>query len=185
MADPTPDPVPSAAAIGGHPLHPMLVPFPIAFLVGLLVSDIVNRVTGDPFWAEASYWLAVAGLVTGVLAAVAGLVDFMVRRRVRSLSIAWFHFIGNGVAMVLTFVNISIRAPDPGAEVSAAALAVSAIVTGVLAVTGWLGGEMVFRHRIGMIATEGERAPIPAGERAPISAGEREISADSPTAFKR
>jgi uncharacterized membrane protein len=177
MADVTPDPVPSAAAIGGHPIHPMLVPFPIAFLVGLLVSDIVNRATGDPFWAEASYWLAIAGLVTGALAALAGLTDFLVRRRVRALPIAWYHFIGNGVALVLTFVNITIRAPDPEAEVSAAALAVSAIVAGVLAVTGWLGGEMSYRHRVGVIPAEGEAADVTT----PASA----MRADSPTVSRR
>jgi uncharacterized membrane protein len=103
--------------------------------------------------------------------------DFLMRRRIRKLSIAWFHFIGNGVALVLTFVNISIRAPDPEAEVSAAALAVSAIVTGVLVVTGWLGGEMSYRHRIGVIPAEGETAHV--------TGGEREPETDSPTVYRR
>ena len=159
MANRSMEPVPSAAAIKGHPLHPMLVPFPIAFLVGTLVTDLANRFTSDAFWAQASYWLAVAGLATGVLAALMGLIDFLRRRKIRALSIAWFHFLGNGVALVLTFVNISIRIPDPSAPVSAAALALSVIVTGVLLVTGWLGGEMVFRHRIGEI----EEPQSPAG----------------------
>jgi uncharacterized membrane protein len=150
------EPVSSKAAIGGHPLHPLLVPFPIAFLVATLASDIANRVTANDFWAQASYWLAIAGLATGALAAVAGLVDFLARRGIRQLSIAWFHFLGNAVALVLTFVNISIRMSDPAAEVTAAAIALSAVVVGVLGVTGWLGGEMVFRHRVGVVDEQGD-----------------------------
>jgi uncharacterized membrane protein len=153
-------PTPSKAAIAGHPLHPLLVPFPIAFLVGLLITDLVNRATDNPFWAQASYWLAIAGLVTGVLAALAGFIDFASRPQIRRLSIAWVHFLGNGVAMLLTVLNILLRRPDPAAPVSTTELALSAVVTLIFLVTGWLGGEMVFRHRIGMAPAESEPARL-------------------------
>jgi uncharacterized membrane protein len=65
----------SRASIAGHPIHPMLVPFPIAFLVGAFACDIVFASTSDAFWARAALWLAGAGLVMGALAAVFGLVD--------------------------------------------------------------------------------------------------------------
>jgi uncharacterized membrane protein len=58
-------PTPSKAAIAGHPLHPLLVPLPIGFLVGMLASDLANRATQDPFWSQASYWLVIAGVGTG------------------------------------------------------------------------------------------------------------------------
>ena len=79
----------STVQIAGHPLHPMLVPFPIAFLVGTLVSDIVYRATADEFWATASYWLLVAALVMAALAALAGLTDFLSEPRIRAISGAW------------------------------------------------------------------------------------------------
>jgi uncharacterized membrane protein len=62
---------PSTAAIGGHPIHPMLVVFPIAFLVGALATDIAYWRTGGHFWALPSEWLLAAGLIMGALAAVA------------------------------------------------------------------------------------------------------------------
>ena len=141
---------PSKAAIGGHPLHPFLVPFPIAFLVGALVTDLVNRATGTAFWAQASYYLVVAGFITGVLAALAGFIDFVSRPQIRRLSIAWMHFLGNGAAMLLTLVNILLRTRDPVAPVSGAELGLSLLVTLIFLVTGWLGGEKVFRHRVGV-----------------------------------
>ena len=143
-------PTPSKAAIAGHPLHPLLVTLPVGSLVGLLVSDLANRATSDPFWAQASYWLAIAGLITGVLAALAGFVDFVSRPQIRRLSIAWVHFLGNGVAMLLTVGNFLLRRPDPTAAVSGLEFGLSVLVVLILLVTGWLGGEMVFRHRIGV-----------------------------------
>ncbi|HSE74127.1 MAG TPA: DUF2231 domain-containing protein [Dongiaceae bacterium] len=143
---------PSRAAIGGHPLHPMVVPFPIAFLVGTLVVDIVFRATSDPFWARAAFWLLAAGIVMGAVAALLGLVDFLSIRRVRSLPIAWMHFLGNGVAVLLAIWNIALRWSDPAAGSTGLAITLSAIVTVILIITGWLGGELAYRHRIGVMA---------------------------------
>lgn len=53
--------IPSEARIAGHPIHPMLVPFPVAFLCTLPLSDIVYLKSGDPFWLGASWWLCLAG----------------------------------------------------------------------------------------------------------------------------
>ena len=74
--------IPATAAIAGHPLHPLLVTLPIGFLIGAFLSDIAFYSTGDAFWARASAWLIGAGLVTGVLAAIAGLVDFLGSERI-------------------------------------------------------------------------------------------------------
>ena len=59
--------VPSTAAVAGHPIHPMLVVFPISFLVAVLASDLAFWGTNDPFWARASNWLLGAGVVMGSL----------------------------------------------------------------------------------------------------------------------
>jgi len=146
----------STAAIGGHPLHPMVVPFPIAFLVGALVTDIVFMRVGDPFWARASQWLIGAGLVMGAVAAVLGLVDFLTIRRVRSLVAGWVHFLGNATALLLSLWNLLQRTSAPDMTVTQTGLILSAIVVAILLVTGWLGGEMSYRHRIGVMEQEGE-----------------------------
>src|SRR5215203_739998 len=68
--------VQSTAAIAGHPLHHMLIVFPVAFLIGALGTDIAFLAVQDPFWAQVSYWLLIAGIVTALVAAVPGLIDF-------------------------------------------------------------------------------------------------------------
>ncbi|HEX6980794.1 MAG TPA: DUF2231 domain-containing protein [Alphaproteobacteria bacterium] len=146
--------IPSKAAIGGHPIHPMLVPFPLAFLVGVLVSDLVFWWTGDPFWARGSLWLAGAGLVTGVAAAAAGLTDFIGRHQVRALSAAWIHFIGNAAALLLTLWSVLHRADDPVAGALPLGLVLSVVVAAILGVTGWYGGELSYRHRVGVMPDE-------------------------------
>lgn len=140
----------STAKVGGHPIHPMLIPFPIAFLVGTLVSDVLFWQLGDPFWAKASVYLLVAALVTAALAAVTGLIDFWGDARIRALSHAWQHMIGNVVAVVLSVVNLLIRLGDPEASVVPLGLAISAIVGLLLIFTGWRGGDLVYRHKVGI-----------------------------------
>jgi len=81
LADDVSKGVRSTLTIAGHPIHPMLVPFPIGFLVGTLASDLAYWGTGDPFWARGSMWLVGAGVVTGGLAAIFGLVDFLTIER--------------------------------------------------------------------------------------------------------
>ena len=146
--------IPSTAAIAGHPLHPLLVTLPIGFLIGAFLSDIAFYYTGDGFWARASAWLIGAGLVTGILAAIAGLIDFLGSERIRSLTIAWFHFGGNGIAMVLTAVNLYFRSESDMIAVTGGQLLLSILVVVIFAVTGWLGGELVFRHGAGVIGDE-------------------------------
>jgi uncharacterized membrane protein len=140
----------SKAAIFGHPLHPMLVPFPIAFLVGTLICDIVYASSGNPFWADVAKWLLVPALVGGALAAVLGLMDFASIRQAREGWIGWAHMGGNVIVMLLSAINLVLRWNDPaGAE--GTGIIISVIVVCMLLVTGWLGGELVFRRHVGVV----------------------------------
>lgn len=150
------EPVPSTAAIAGHPLHPMLIPFPIASLVGALLADFAYWGTDDTFWAEAARWLTGFGLVTGVLAAVLGLIDFLTRQRIRQLSIAWIHFLGNGGALVLALISLLLRLDDVEDAVVPQGLILSLLISAILSLTGWLGGEMSYRYKIGVVDHVGE-----------------------------
>src|SRR5688572_25902785 len=131
----------STARIGGHPIHPMLVPFPIAFLVGTLVCDLAFRASGNAFWATAAYWSLAAGLVGAALAAVAGLLDFLGERRIRALRPAWWHMIGNVVAVVLSLLNFWVR-HGTADGVYPTGIWISLVVVLVLLFTGWQGGEL-------------------------------------------
>lgn len=145
------DPAPSTAAIRGHPIHPMLVPFPLAFLVGALLTDLAYWLTIDPFWARASLWLIGAGVLSGAVAALFGLIDYVTIRRAREHILGWIHFLGNATALVLSLVNWLLRPDEPAAAILPWGLLLSAIVASILGVTGWAGGELSYRHRIGVM----------------------------------
>jgi uncharacterized membrane protein len=139
----------STAALGTHPLHPMFIPFPIAFLLGAAVSDIVFAASKNPFWAGTSYWLLLAGLVMGGLAGIAGMADFFTIRRAQNSS-GWIHAAGNITAVVITLINFLLRVNNPTASVVPAGITLS-IITGVLLlITAWFGGELAYRYAIGV-----------------------------------
>src|SRR3954463_11111256 len=91
----------STAQIAGHPLHPMLIPFPVAFLVATFVCDLIFWRTGNAAWSTASLYFLGAALIMAGLAAVAGLTDFLGDQRIRDLSAACHHMLGNVAAVLL------------------------------------------------------------------------------------
>lgn len=138
----------TTARIAGHPIHPMLIPFPVAFLVATLACDLVYWWTRDPGWSTASVYLLGAALVMAALAAVAGLIDFLGERRIRQLSAAWHHMVGNVVVVLLSFWNWFRRQDAGEAAVLPFGLILSLIVVLLLLYTGWRGWEMVYKHRV-------------------------------------
>jgi uncharacterized membrane protein len=140
----------STAQSMGHPIHPALVPYPIAFFTGAFVSDLVFLWLKDAFWATASFWLLAAGLVMAALAAVAGLTDFLGDRRIRGLKDAWMHMIGNITLVVVELVNLILRLHDHAAPIGSSGVYLSGAAFLLLGFTGWKGGELVFRHRVGV-----------------------------------
>jgi uncharacterized membrane protein len=140
----------STAKIGSHPIHPMLIPFPIVCFVGAFVTDIMYNSNGEPGWATASNWLLGVGLVMAALAAVAGLVDFLGDSRVRGLSDAVKHMLANVTAVVLELFNLLLRLGDPD-FITSAGVYISGIVVLILLYSGWKGGELVFRHGVGVL----------------------------------
>jgi uncharacterized membrane protein len=144
----------STAQIAGHPIHPMLVPFPIAFLVATFVSDVMFWRTGNPGWATASLWLLGAALIMAALAALAGLTDFLGEVRIRQLSTAWLHMIGNVVAVLLSAVNWYLRFDGGETAVLPTGIVISLLVVLILVYTGWQGGKLVFVGRVGVADEE-------------------------------
>jgi uncharacterized membrane protein len=140
----------STAAIAGHPLHPMLIPFPVACFVLAFVSDLAFWKSGDPFWATASLWLLGVGLIGAGLAAVAGLIDLFGDDRIRDLNDAWLHAGGNIVAVLIQLYNWYLRYAHGSDAVIPTGLILSLIVVLGLLFTGWKGWEMVYRHRVGV-----------------------------------
>jgi uncharacterized membrane protein len=139
----------STARIGDHPIHPMLIPFPIVCFVLTFVSDVLYTRTHDATWATASMWLLVVGLVMAALAAVAGLTDFLGDDRVRGSSDAVKHMLANVTAVVLELVNLVLRLRNDS-FIDSTGVYISGIVVLILLYSGWKGGDLVFRHGIGV-----------------------------------
>ncbi len=140
----------STARIAGHPIHPMLVPVPIVCFVGALITDITYFATANIIWADFSTWLITVGVIVGVLAAIAGLIDFLGNRLIRTQRPAWPHVLGNLLVLVLATFNMLIHSRDAWTSVVPTGLILSALVVLILPVTGWLGWSMVYRYGVGV-----------------------------------
>jgi uncharacterized membrane protein len=140
----------STASIAGHPIHPMLIPFPIAFFVATFVCDVVFWQTSNTMWATAAIWLLGAGIVMAALAALAGLTDVLGEPRIRALSDVWWHAGGNVVVVLIELYNWWIRYTAGTSAVVPEGLVLSLIVVCILVFTGWKGWDMVYRARVGV-----------------------------------
>lgn len=143
--------VPSTVAIAGHPLHPAIITLPIGLLVMAPVADIAYWLLNDVFWARAAFWLIVAGLVSGLVAAITGFLDFIKIGRVRKHTAGWAHMYANVTALVLTAINLGLRLGDRVENVVFTGLIVSVLVATLLGISGWYGGELVYRHKVAVI----------------------------------
>ena len=153
----------STASIAGHPIHPMLIPFPVVFLVTAFVTDLVFWSTGYAIWATASMWLLGAGIIMALVAALFGFTDFVGDARIRDISDAWQHLIGNLVAVVLVLINWFIRYKSGAAAgVFPWGFWISLVTVLLLVFNGWKGWEMVYRYHVGVADTaQGRRCVAP------------------------
>jgi uncharacterized membrane protein len=146
------------AAIAGHPLHPFIVPLPIGALLFAFVSDIAFYYTGDPQWSATSYFLLCGGVATALLAAVLGMIETMGVKRARTMGLVWAHAILNVLAVIVAFVSILLR--NGGATDAAGFnLAMTGPIAVGLLVSGWIGGEISYKHGVGVAETVGSDRP--------------------------
>lgn len=143
--------VPSTVAIAGHPFHPLIVTFPIAFLVGAAGTDLVYWWLREPFWGQASLLLLGLGLISGIPAALTGFSDFFRIGRVRKRSAGWAHMLLNVTALGLTTINVVLRLGKPLEAIVPFGLIVSILVATLLGLSGWYGAELVYRHKVAVI----------------------------------
>jgi uncharacterized membrane protein len=140
----------SKAKAFGHPVHPMLIVFPLGLFATSLVFDLIRLGGGGEAFSVAAFYMIAAGIIGGLAAAVFGLVDWLaIPRGTRAKTIGAAHGALN-VAIVALFVfSWGIRYRDP-AEASGAAIVLSAIAVLLALVAGWLGGELVDRLGVGV-----------------------------------
>src|SRR5262245_24678062 len=138
----------STASIAGHPIHPMLIPFPIAFFVATFVCDLAYWQSSNAGWATATRWLLGAGLVMAALAAIAGLTDVLAEPRIRALSDPWWHAGGNVLVVVVELYIFYARYTEGTSAIVPKGLVLSSVAVCILLFPGWKGWEMVYRYRV-------------------------------------
>lgn len=141
----------SRAKAFGHPIHPMLIVFPLGLLATALGLDIAYALTERQALAGAAYWNIAIGVVAGLLAAVFGVIDWLaIPAGTRAKRIGLLHGLGNVVVVVFFSVAWLSRADTAYHEPRLVSLVLE-IAGGLLAVvTGWLGGELVDRLGVGV-----------------------------------
>jgi uncharacterized membrane protein len=140
----------SKVKLAGHPVHPMLIPFPLGLLSTAFVFDAIALVTRSRQMALVGFWTLTAGIVGALLAAPFGLVDWLgIPSETRAKRIGLLHGVGNLVVVVLAAISWILRLGRPQRP-GGAAIAASAAGVSLAAVTGWLGGELVDRLGVGV-----------------------------------
>jgi nitrite reductase/ring-hydroxylating ferredoxin subunit/uncharacterized membrane protein len=141
----------SSAHIKGHPIHPMLIPFPFAYLFGSALVDTWARATGRRHWYQTSSHMNLLGLGSAVFAAVPGLIDyvFAVPPRSSANRRATSHMLANLSAVAL-FAAARMGRRRADARPSVAAIVTELCGAGLLAAGGWMGGTLVYRNQIGV-----------------------------------
>ena len=144
----------------GHPVHPMLVMFPVALLVTGTIFDLVDTVGGPDFLAEVAYWNITVGLVGGLLAAAAGSFDLLaIPASTRAKRVALTHAAAN-VAVILLFAAVwVVRLNADSRAAGGALIAIELVGVAILGVSAWLGGELVDRLGVGVDREAGLDAP--------------------------
>ena len=140
----------SRATLLGHPVHQMLIVLPLGLLATSVIFDIIFLANREPEMAIAAYWTQAGGLIGGAIAAPFGLLDWMrIPAATRAKKVGAMHGLGNGVVILLFLASWLLRT-DPPAAPSAFALLLSFSGAALAFVTGWLGGELVVRHGMGV-----------------------------------
>jgi uncharacterized membrane protein len=140
----------SNVRVMGHPMHPILVPFPLGLLTTSVIFDVIHLLTGGARWAEISFWMIAAGVVGGLLAAVFGLIDWLsIPPGTRAKMVGLGHGLSNVVMVVLFALSWLLRSGAPG-DPGVLPIVLSFLGVGLASLGGFLGGELVFRMGIGV-----------------------------------
>ena len=140
----------SRAKLLGHPIHQMLIVFPLGLLAMAVIFDLLAIVLANGYWSEIAYWMIAAGVVTGLLAAPFGLIDwYAIPSGTRAKRIGAVHGIGNVIVVAMFGLSWLMRGDAPRAP-ETLALLLSFAAGGLALFTGWLGGELVDRLAVGV-----------------------------------
>lgn len=140
----------SRAKLFGHSIHQMLIVFPLGVLGMSFFFDVIALVTGNEALLRAAFYMIAAGILSGLIAAVFGLIDFLgIPASTRARRVGMLHGVGNVIVVVLFAASWFLRRDEP-ATPPMLAIIISGVAVALALVTGWLGGELVARLAVGV-----------------------------------
>lgn len=143
----------SKASIGGHPIHPMLIPFPLALWITSFAVDIWFYFERNPIWLLTSKIMIAAGCLGAVAAAIPGIIDWLALKEERVVRVANWHARLNVIALIVFSVSLFFRLSRFGHLVGhrlTIPFLLSLLGVILISISGWLGGELTFRHGVGV-----------------------------------
>lgn len=163
----------SPASIGGHPVHPMIIPFPIALWVFSLVADVIYLWRDNPVWKDyIAFYTLLGGIIGAAVAAIPGLIDWGSLKDPEVVKIANWHARLNVIALLIFAASFFLRTTT-GANLIGGSytipLLLSVIGVVLITISGWLGGEMVFKHGVAVAAGSETPPDKPASARAKVA----------------
>lgn len=136
--------------VAGHPIHVMLVTFPIALVCATLGSDLFFWWTGDPFFARTGLWTSGWGFALGVASAISGTIELLSVRGIRRTAASWSHAVAAMMLLSVIGANWGLRLYDHEAAVLPWGLFLSLLGMVFVGLAGWHGGKLVFEHHVGI-----------------------------------
>lgn len=147
--------------IAGHPVHPMLVAFPIGLWVFSLACDILFRATGNQVWDTVALYTMGGGVIGAIAAALPGFFDLLDMPESRAKRIGLGHALLNISALILFVASFSIR-QSAGPGTAPFILSILGVIT--ITISGWMGGSMVYLHGAAVELEPGDRVREPPEE---------------------
>ena len=137
------------ARLLGHPIHPMLVVFPLGLLSTSVIFDIIGLIGDSQRFHMVAFYMLTAGIIGGLIAAIFGLIDWMaIPSGTAAKRIGVVHGLANVVMLSVFIIGGFLRGEIDNPATMAVVLDVVALGIGTF--SGWLGGDLVYRHGIGV-----------------------------------
>ena len=141
----------SRVKLFGHPVHPMLIVFPLGLFATAVIFDVMYLANSNISFPTVSFYMIAAGVIGGLLAAIFGFIDWLaLPQNSRAKLIGGWHGIGNFVIVVLFAISWLLRLNNQDFIPGIPALALSFAGVGLALITGWIGGELVYRLGVGV-----------------------------------
>lgn len=155
----------SPASIAKHPIHPMLIVFPVGLWIFSLISDVIYAMRWGPtVWRDVAFYTMAGGIGGALLSAIPGLIDLVSLTDSRVKRIGIWHMIINLLAVALFCVNLWLRMPNTTTSIAIEPIWLSVAGVIFIAISGWLGGEMVHVHGVSVV-----QRPVDQSARPPAS----------------